>query len=291
MAKRTQAIRNITHPLYHYYQAVYLSFFSPRIYVDVANRWKGIGFLYLMFVLILASIPLTARMIIDFNRYFDQAMIYPVMQLPPLMIQNGIVSLDKPMPYIIKNSQGDIVSIVDTTGTINAIDHHYPHLAILITKNKIAYRPPKMRLFFNQHQSQIGDAVYEQTLDENDNEVFDVQEWFKSSHVGMLKHLGQFLMYPLVLSVLCSAYLIVTLLFALLGQLVAQLMFSTKLKFKETCRLLSVAVTPQLMIFIILLTCNLVLPWAGIVYTSLIAGYFSFAVFSVNRSRKSMVII
>ena len=77
---------------------------------------------------------------------------------------------------------------------------------------------------------------------------------------------------------------------AFIGQLFAIIIFKFKLKFKESCRLFLVASTPQVAVFFAFHTANISLPGEPTVYTILLAAYFSFAVLSVRRESKKMVL-
>jgi hypothetical protein len=55
---------------YHYWQAFILSLYSPKLYVDVAQRWRGFGLNYLLLLVALLCIPFSIRFIANFNIYF-----------------------------------------------------------------------------------------------------------------------------------------------------------------------------------------------------------------------------
>lgn len=42
---------------YNMFQAIYLSFFSKNVYIDVAYNWNGHGFLYFYILITLSFIP------------------------------------------------------------------------------------------------------------------------------------------------------------------------------------------------------------------------------------------
>ena len=75
MIKKKQTLRPLDAPIYNYWQALYRSFYSGRLYIDVIKRWRGFGALYLLLAISLASIPLSLRIMVDFNHYFEKKMI------------------------------------------------------------------------------------------------------------------------------------------------------------------------------------------------------------------------
>ncbi len=152
-----------------------MSFYSGRLYVDVAKRWKGFGILYLLLVMSVATIPLSIRLIYDFNDYLNQNMIIPINKLPQLVIQNGEVQFNKPMPYLIKNDKGQVVDIIDTTGKITSFTDNYPNAVFLLLKNKIVTRMPPFKTFLNSTSNKV--TIKEQNLNPNDNEIFVGKDW------------------------------------------------------------------------------------------------------------------
>ena len=289
MRKVKKDLQQVDAPIYRYWQALYMSFYRSRLYVDVAKRWRGIGILYLLLIISLASIPLSLRVMFDFNAYFNEQIISPIEHLPPLYVQNGETSFDKKMPYFIKNKTGDIVAIIDTTGTVTAITSEYPHLTVLITKDKLFFRPPKFQLFYNKSMEATGDSIYAQSLSKNSNEVFVGKDWIKSSGISKLKFMAEALVYPAMTSFIFVLYLIFMLVLGFLGQLLAWMIFNVKLTLKAAFRLFIVAATPQIFLFYLLMLTSIVFPGAGILYIALVVAYFSFAILSVRKESKGMV--
>ena len=288
MSKKKQALQPVDAPIYSYRQALYRSFYSSRLYIDVAKRWKGLGIVYLLLIIMLGAIPLSIRIIIDFNKYFNQQLILPLKKIPPLYLQNKEISFDKPMPYLIKNNKGEVVTIIDTTGTVTKMTKAYPHLTVLITKNKLFFRPPKLELFRNSAATDQ-DPPYEYALAQGSGEVFVGSEWVQSSGILKLKWLSEFLVYPMMVMFFLSLTLVLMLMLAFLGQLLAHLFFNLKLKFKQASRLLAVSVTPALACFFIFLTANVVLPGLGIFYIALIAIYFCYSLVCLKREYTQLV--
>lgn len=288
MAKKSHALRAVDAPLYRYRQALYLSFYSSRLYVDVVKRWRGFGICYVLLLIAVVSIPLSVRMIYGFNQYFNEQMLSPIKQLPRLLVQNGEVTFDKPMPYLIKNKSGAVVAMVDTTGKVKDMhDPMYPDLTMLITKNKIYFRSPP--LHFQSATSDMNRHVYEQALEKDANEVFVGEEWVQSSGIFRVKYLTEVMVYPCVTMFLFSFYAGFLFMLALLGQVFARAIFKVKLYFQDACRLMAVASTPLIIVFFIMMTMR----WQGLgigyVYVALVATYFSYGVLAVRRESKRMV--
>lgn len=289
MTKKNKSLRPIDKPFYHYWQALYHSFFNNRLYVDVGKRWKGLGIGYLLFLMFVVTLPFSLRVIIDFNRFFMEDLVQPLQQLPKLYIQNGTVSLNKPMPYIIKNKQNQVVAIVDTTGTVNTIDGSFPFLTVLITKDKLFYHFPSPQFFFNTNAVQNpANPVYVYSFKKESNTVFVGSEWVKSSSILNLKRFFAILIYPTVVFIFFAFFLVILLALALLGQLAAKLLRFT-ITYQQSCRLIMVSATP----FMVVLWILLVLGWfsnrIGFFMPLLLILYFCFAVIALKQESQKLV--
>lgn len=289
MNKKSQTLRVSDAPIYSYWQALFMSFYSRRLYVDVAKRWQGFGVLYLLLVIAIATIPLSARIIYDFHQYFDEQMVLPLSKLPPLYVQNGEVVFDKPMPFFMKNRAGAVVAIVDTTGKIKNIDPTYPELTILITKDKLYFRPPKFHLFLGAPPQTKPDDVFMQPLDKSSNEVFDGKAWVQSSGILKLRFMTELLVYPLIAMFLFGMYAVLLLALAFIGQLFAHIIFKFKLPYKMAARLFLVGSTAQIVVFFTLLTANMFFTGVGFLYMILLAVYFNYAVLCVKHESNKLV--
>ncbi len=122
--------KNITASNYNYLQAIYKSFYSALLYVDIAKRWRGLGLSYLIVIIALASLPFSVRVMMNFNQFFINKIVFPVEKLPLLSVHHGEIEFENPMPYLIKNPEGQVVSLIDTTGIVTRIDNTYPHLSV-----------------------------------------------------------------------------------------------------------------------------------------------------------------
>lgn len=279
-----QKMRLIDAPMYSYWQALFLSFYSSRFYVDVFKRWRGYSLVYLLFVIAIISIPLAGKLMYEFNTIYNEKIILVLNKLPPLQLKEGKVIVDKPMPYVIKNQDHKTIAIVDTTGTINTINKNYPDLFLLITKNKMYFR-------LNALNEQWFDSrVYMMDIDKYGNETFIAKDWLPKSGVIKLKWIVEVMVYPMVLSVMFGLYLSIILMFAFLGQLMAIIIFKIKFTFKESCRLFLVASTPQAIFLFTSLFLNFTPPNRGLYNITLLAIYYSYAILAVRRESKQMVL-
>ncbi|QDP72605.1 DUF1189 domain-containing protein [Legionella israelensis] len=289
MKKEKAGLKPIDKPVFGYWQALYRAFYSSRLYVDVGKRWKGFGFLYLLLVIVLFSIPLTVQTIAYFNRFYTQQIVEPLRKIPTLYIQNGEVNFDKPMPYFVKNEKGKVQVIIDTTGTISNLSQNYPEASILITKNKLYFRTPQSPLQYTLQDSSDSQSVYVEKLDKNMNQVFNGEEWLKNSQVISLKYLFIALVPPVVIGFFYVMFAIFIPVLALLGQVFSQVFFTFKISFKQSCRLLMVAGTPAILFFLVVLSLPIRIPAAGLILLIILSIYFAFALMFLKRESRRVV--
>lgn len=291
--KQATSLRPIDAPHYRYWQALYHSFFNPRLYIDVGKRWKGFGILYLLLVMIIGIVPLYWKTVTNMNRTFQEDIVTPLQKLPILYIQNGNVSVNVAMPYFIKNDKNQVVAIVDTTGKINQLENkQYPKLSFLIMKNKFMFRPPSMNFDFTKNNFNLPEAaVTTRDLPQNLNQVFNSKEWIASSKLNIMNKFMGIILYPSLVLVIFSLYLVLLLALALLAQFVAKILIKVNLSYLESFRVLMVSATPQIAITMICASFNLIFEDFGFFSMIVLAVYFSFAAIAIKRASKKMVLL
>lgn len=288
MSQKKNKLKSVDVPFYRYWSALYMSFYSRHIYVDVGKRWRGLGLLYLLLATAICSIPFFIRMDISFNNSFQEQLIKPLEEIPVFYIQNGNVIFDKPMPYLVKDEKGQVVIVIDTTGKINDFSK-YPSLTVLVNKNKISLKIPRLRLF-NMVPSQIDNSPpMVQEFDKDTNLVFDGKMITQEKTVTNLKYFAEILMYPMIVAMLYSIFISFFLVFGFLGQVFSNVFFSFSVGFKQSCRLLIVAGTPMLLLLILLLTLNNMFLGSGFILLALLIAYFSFALYALRAESRKVV--
>ena len=92
-------------------------FWSPRLWRNVGQRWRGIGFWY---VVLLVAITFAGAAVWLSRAMDDLAKTVPP-QVPKITIANGVATVDVPQPYYIREPHsGQILAILDTTGAVTA---------------------------------------------------------------------------------------------------------------------------------------------------------------------------
>lgn len=290
MRKEKNKLKPIDTPVYRYWSALYMSFYSRRLYVDVGKRWRGFALFYLILTIALFSIPFALRMSFSLNEAFKDQITDPLSKIPVFYIQNGEVSFDKPMPYLIKNEQGQVVVAIDTTGKINDFPTDFPYLTVLINKSKISLKVPSLKLFNMTDSKPSRSEPLIQKFDKSTNLVFDGKKIAEQNSIKDLKLFSQLMIYPMVVAIFLSIFIVFFLVLAFLGQVFSNIFFSFNVSFLQSCRLLIVAGTPMLLLLLIMFTLNSIFPGSGFILFALLIAYYSFALYSLRaESRRVMI--
>ncbi len=292
MSKSKQSLRLVDQRFFRYWQAFYLAFYSPKLYVDVAKRWRGTGAFYLLLLLALLTIPLSIQNMLRFQQYTYHDFIEPFLQIPPLQIQQGKAVFDLPMPYLIKNQQNQVIVIIDTTGKITEFNDQYPDLIGLLTAQNIYFREPISPFLKNnpRYQSMLPPLTVESlSFNQFKDGRFDLKKWILHSGLIGLKNSLLFSIYPFV--VLSFFGLLLTMIFALtlMGQISAYAIFRFKLKYMAACRLMMVASTTSISIFFVLKTLNYNTSSMSLCGALLSYAYFCYGVWVVKQESQSLV--
>ncbi len=289
MAKEQNKLKSIDAPLFSYWSALYQSFYSKRLYIDVGKRWRHFGIGYVLLLIALWSIPFAVKVGLDFDIIYKQQLTDPLSTIPTLLIQNGEVSFDKPMPYIVKNKQEQVVLIVDTTDKINSFLPEYPYLSVLINKNSVAFRMPELQFPGIQQQHVNPNKPIIQTFDKGESLIFDGKRIVEQNDFKRWKYIVTLLVYPVVFAVFFSLFIVLFFTFGFLGQLFARIFFSFQMSVKQSITLLVVAVSPAMWLLLGLLLFNLTFPGYGFLLVGVLALYFSFATYSLKSESRQLV--
>ncbi|KTD78441.1 DUF1189 family protein [Legionella waltersii] len=289
MAKVKDKLKTIDSPVYNYFSAIIYSFFSKYLYLDVAKRWRGLGLIYLLLVTAIASIPYSFKVAYTFNGLFNTQIIGTLLQLPTILVQSGKVKFDKPMPYLIRNKEGAVVIIIDTKNTITEFTADYPQLSIIVNANRMSYKVPTPELVSATMGEGQKNFPLVQEFSEQYNMMFDGKSIVNESSVYGLKYAAQLMIYPLVVSLIYSIFLIVFLVLAFLGQLFTRIFFSHVLPFKQSCRVFMVASTPTIFLLALCMVLGLNFGGMGYFLITITLAYYCFAVFHLKADSRKMV--
>lgn len=283
------ALKPINTPVFSYWEALYRSFYSKRLYVDVGKRWRGFGVLYLLLAVAIFIMPLSMRVASVMKQDFNQQIMEPLLQMPTLYVQNGEISIDKPVPYLVTNKQGQVTLIVDPSDTITQFNEKYPYLHILINKRTIAFRVPSLKLFHQTQSPPNGGKPIIQTLSPELNQVFDGKKFIENSTIPTTLWATQWMIYPLVTMALYSILFVIFPVMAFMGQIFSNVFFHFQLGYKQACRLLIVSSTPMILILLVCLFIDKMFSGMGAVLMGLLIAYYCFALYSLKSESQQVV--
>ena len=220
---------------YSIFHPLVLSFFSKSLYRDVGKHWRGTGLLYLLVVLALVWIPTMIKGHLGMSKWVDGDSKEITKQIPAITISKGRVSTDVTTPYFIKDPKtGSDIAVIDTTGEYETLEN--TDAKLLLTKSKLIVSK---------------NATETQTYDLSGVQSFYVD---RARVEGWLAMLGRWfvpVLYPLALIFSFIFRAIQILIYALVGLLFARILHAN-LSFKTLMRLAAIAITPVLILNLIL---------------------------------------
>lgn len=78
---------------YSYFQTLWMSFFSDKLYVDVVKRWRGLGVCYLFFASFWIAIPILGGIFYSLEQSYQEVLVPALEHLPILKFNKGALSL------------------------------------------------------------------------------------------------------------------------------------------------------------------------------------------------------
>ena len=278
--------------IYTYWQALYLAFFSSRLYIDVGKRWRGLGLTYFLLVIAIASIPLSIVSIMKFNAYYQDQIVDPIKKVPSFGIESGKLYFPYFMPYLIKTKQDNVVVIIDDKLNLTEINAQYPQWMIFITSDRLYIRLPHLSFLPGDVASQLartdGRDVKMQSFSEIRNDNFNGEYWVEHTNMDSMKRYMMLSIYPCITSLLFTFFGTFLVVLAILGKAFSYTILKFKIGFKQAYRLLVVSSGCGISLFIMSLSFGR-LPGLGFYLMVVIILYFYYAVLSLKRESKSLV--
>lgn len=280
--------------IYKYWQALYLAFYSSRLYIDVGKRWRGWGLCYFFLVIAIASIPLSIKSMRAFNEYFNYEFLQPMEQIPSFEIKRGKLSFPFFMPYLIKNKYNDVSIIIDNQINLTEMNYIYPKWMMIITSDHISIRLPTLSLLPRELRPPTFATVDSQNIDTHSfKEIqyasFNGKMWIDQTNLVQTKWYLMIALYPTITMLLFGFFTIFLFFLAIMGRAFSYIIFKFKIDFKRIYRLMLVSSGAGISVFIMSLT-YVQLPTLGGYLFLIITLYFFYAVLSLKRESKKMVL-
>ncbi len=250
-------------PLYH-------SFSSKALYRDVAANWRGKAFVYLLILLALTWLPGMYGFYTSFNAFLADEGSEFFAQVPPVTIEDGVLSIDAEEPYVLRggpNGDQDIV-IFDTTGVITSLEGQ--DAGVLVTASDVTVRqgPDQVQTF----------SLSEVVALSIDGET--LEQWATSAGPWI-----PIVAYPFALVWSYAYRLLQVLIYSLFAVLIARQQ-RLPLEFPALYAITLVAITPAVYLKTIVGLSEFEMPLPFIPHIALALGYVYFAV-SANKTGDS----
>lgn len=242
--------------------ALVLSFFSPELYRDVARRWRGIGFLYLVLLLVVSWLPVAAKIQVSFTRFVHHDAARTLAGFPAVTINNGVASIDRPEPYVWRDADnGEVILYVDTSNAFDTPEAARAKIKLgrsqLIAKQSEfetrSYDLSQIKYFFVDRARLLG--------------------WMQAASYWVGAGIFAFgLVFTLIWHV------IQVLIYGVIGLLLASMMTARGLDYPALVRLAAVAITPAILLSTVFDLTGAQVPYSGWLFLAIEMGYLALAV-------------
>lgn len=258
---------------YYFFHPYVMSFFSKDLYKDVGKNWGGIAALYLLLLMALSWIPNMFLIKSNFDLFTQKEAPMIIDQIPTITIQDGKLSIDKPVPYTIKDPETKKpIIIIDTSGKYTDIQQ--AKVPMLVTQDKVMTYQPKQ----NEIRTYSLENTPNMTLDNNQlNSLITKATWWL-----------MLVIYPVVVLMTFLYRIIQALIYGALGMIFVKIL-GASLTYQQSMRLAIVAVTPAIILATIFDFFYINIPYELTFYFLVSMGYLFFAIKS-NTSDHNVAI-
>jgi len=258
------------------WQALYLSFFSADLYRDVAKNWGGVAYQYLLLIVVALSAISAIVVQVSANMMLSEQNLSPVLdKWPALTIDGGKFSTDRKSPYFIDIGT-DLVIDFDTRP-----DAKFPEdkKGWLVNSTQIV----------QENLTSPGESMSKFDLESQGAGLpkLVIDKQLILSWVNLLKTYVGIVIFIFGGIFTYLAVLFQTVFYALAGMIAAKVL-NVDLSYSQLVRLTSVALTPVLIVDIIIRNVHPI-PFWGILTIFIAIGYVIFGV-SANRTESTPVV-
>jgi hypothetical protein len=227
--------------------AIPRSFFSADLYRDVARNWRGIGFWYLVLVMLLTTIFPVLEVRAGLRKFARDEYPRVAREFPEFTIKNGQVTSSEQQPYDVKDPDtGEVLFRLDTTGKTK--DLTQTKAIVLLTKDRLHTRDNRGNIkSYNLKQFNVDLTVNEQNLVRWMDNVARHGPWVFGVTLFVFKLVG---------------YLILVLIVGALGLAISNSLHAG-LTYAQTLRLAAIAATPGAVVGGLLWLVPVMIPCCG----------------------------
>jgi len=251
---------------YNVFQAIVMSFFSGKLYRDVATNWGGKAFFYLLLILALSWIIPIIGIQHMLNQGFTTHADEYLAQVPVLTIKDGKVSTPENHPYqIIDPATHALVAVIDTTGQYTTLES--AKTSILLTQTALISQSRPQEIKTNTIPTTLTAVIDPQ----------QIKEYIKD-YIG-------YAWIILFIAFLIATYIyriIQALLYSILGKIFSAIC-GVAISYTQVLQIMMVAITPALVVASVLEFLNITLPRANLIYFALAMLYLIFGILANKK--------
>ena len=252
---------------YHIVESLFLSFYSKSLYQDVAREWKGLALGYLLLVMAICWLPFSY----DFHRFLNQwsSQVLPevVKQAPNITISKGKLSIDKPVPYALKEpGDGATLVMFDTSGKYTSVEQ--ANALVLVTADNLIIRDRRVGKSTTYSHDSLTKGGEVKISKADFNYITDKVVFWMSV-----------LMYPVSVFIAFVYRFLEALLLGGMGLLVAKFLH-IPLDYRASVRLAIVALTPMLIVTTLMEYFSWPVSYVSVLSVILAVAYLLYAVYA-----------
>lgn len=251
-----------------FYKALYLSFFSRALYRDVIENWKGLGYLYLLLLVTIVSVLTTIIGNIYLVNWLSSEECKKLIdQVPYITIKDGKLSIDRPLPYNITTDEGIFITFDNSEEPAAQAHIHISEDYIHVYKSNVETRTYDI--------SEIPDIDFgKEELEIIANKVFKV--------------IGIIIIIPTILIVTIYR-IILSIFYGIIGLIINAIM-KTNLTFDQLVRLSVVAITPVVIIDLVLVIAQIHMPYWRLIGVFVVVGYMIFGLKAYKKREEIKIV-
>lgn len=246
-----------------FFQEIVKSIRDFKFYKEVKDFQLPKGLKYILSLILLITIILTVRYSYDFKKGLNIAVDWAAQNLPPIEIQNGIVTVDVRQPY--KVIDGDFALIIDTTGEITSLDGY--ERGVLLMKDRLMYKESDIKT---------------ETHNLSNIQTLRIDETFMKA----LQRNAVWILLPVMFVMLyvgfCLARFFQILLFSIVSVATSSIA-NIKLNYKQLVAIGIYAITPSTVLGALVALFGVQLPLFGIIYSGLYIIYLIIAILNCKE--------
>lgn len=248
---------------YGVFQAIFMSFYSPSLYRDVARRWGGCVFWYLFVLMGIVSALYASQAAVLMNSHFPDFSARYLTQFPVMTYTNGKLSTPENRPYeIVDPASHEPLMVIDASGQYTSLDQ--TKAGVLVTQSDIISRTGKTDSRTMHMSDSLNTSIDLMTL----GQKFQPYAWSV-----------WFIVFPLCLLFLFLFRLIQAFLYAIIGKCFS-LVTLVSLTYFQVFQITVVAFTPAVVAEMIVDYSGAIIPHVHLIYFLVCMFFLLFGILS-----------